>query len=111
MPLEQEIPSLLTIGFIFIVLILVISTIALWFKRKGNATAYVMVLLHLLLLSFSFYFFMNAVTLDLEYNHPMASEENSLQVGIASGFWALSMFSLLVAIFKFTSISRQNKKD
>lgn len=83
MPLEQEIPNLLTIGFIAIILILAISTIALWIRNKGNSTAYIMVSLHLLLLSTAFYFFMNAITLKLHYKHPMASEENSLQIGIA----------------------------
>src|SRR5699024_6354016 len=106
MPLEQDIPNLLTTGFIVIILIFAISTVTVWVKNKGNGTAHTMVLLHLLLLSTAFYFFMNAITLDVNYNHPMASEENSLQIGIASGFWVLSMFSLLAAIFKFT-----NQKD
>ena len=109
MPLEQEVPNLLTTGFIAIILILTISTIVLWIRNKGNSTAYIMVSMHLLLLSSAFYFFMNAITLELDYNHPMASEENSLQIGIASVFWTLSMLSLLVALFKFSNISRKNK--
>ena len=108
MPLEQEVPNILTIGFITIILIFTISTIALWIRNKENSTAYSMVALHLLLLSTAFYFFMNAITLDLDYNHPMASEENSLQIGIAGVFWVLSMLSLLIAIFKF---SRKNKQS
>ena len=108
MPLEQEVPNILTIGFITIILILTISTIALWIRNKENSTAYSMVSLHLLLLSTAFYFFMNAITLDLDYNHPMASEENSLQISIAGVFWMLGMLSLLVAIFKF---SRKNKQS
>lgn len=111
MPLEKEIPVLLTIGFIAIILITAIITIALWFRNKENNKAYIMVLLHLLLLSSAFYFFRNAITLKLNYNHPMASEENSFQMGIASVFWASSMFSLLVALFKFSSMSRQNKQS
>lgn len=105
MPLEQEVPNLLRIGFISIILIITISTITLWIRNKEKRAAYMMVLLHLILGSIAFYFFMNAITLELEYNHPMASEENSLQIGYAGVFWALSMFSLLVAIFKF---SRRN---
>lgn len=107
MPLEQEIPHLLTTGFIFIILILGVSTITLWVKHKKNSTAYIFILVHLLLLSTAFYFFMNAITLELDYYHPMASEENSLQIVIAGGLWALSMISLLGAIFKFTSLSRK----
>lgn len=102
MPLEQDVPNLLIIGFISIILIITLSTIALWIRNKENRAAYSMVSLHLLLLSIAFYFFMNAITLKLDYDHPMASEENSLQLGIAGVFWALSMLSLLVAIFKFS---------
>lgn len=106
MPLEQDVPNLLIIGFISIILIMTISTITLWIRNKEKSAAYIMVSLHIMLLSIAFYFFMNAITLELDYNHPMASEENSLQIGIAGVFWALSMLSLLVAIFKF---SRKNK--
>ncbi|MCH7321518.1 hypothetical protein LZ480_06385 [Solibacillus sp. MA9] len=109
MPLEQEVPNILTIGFITIILIFTLSTIALWIRSKGNSTAYSMVSLHLLLLTTAFYFFMNAITLDS--NHPMASEENSLQLGIAAVFWGLSMLSLLVAIFKFSSSSTKSKQS
>ena len=108
MPLEQEVPNILTICFTTIILIFGLSTIALWIRNKGNSTAYSLVSLHLLLLSTAFYFFMNAITLD--YKHPMASEENSLQISIATVFWALSMFSLLAAIFKFSSSSRKSKQ-
>ena len=108
MTLEQDVPNLLIIGFISIILIITISTITLWIRNKENSAAYSMVSLHLLLLSIAFYFFMNVITLELDDNHPMASEENSLQIGIAGVFWALSMLSLLVAIFKF---SRKNKSS
>ena len=106
MPLEQEVSNFLIIGFISIILLLTISTITLWIRNKEKNVAYIMVLLHLLMLSIAFYYFMNAITLELDYNHPMASEENSLQIGIAGVCWALSMLSLLVALFKF---SRKNK--
>ncbi|WP_077212466.1 hypothetical protein [Bacillus dakarensis] len=109
MPLEQGVSNLLTLGFIFIVLVIGISTITLWVKNKRNSAAYLFILVHLVLLSSAFIFFMNAISLDLDYNHPMASEENSLQIGIASIFWALSMISLMVSIFKFTNLSREDK--
>lgn len=108
MPLEQEVPNLLISGFILIILIITISTIVLWTRNKVNRVAYIMVSLHLVLLSIAFYFFMNAVTLELDYNHPMASEENSLQLGIAGVFWTLSMLSLLMAIFKFSTKVKQS---
>ena len=109
MPLEEEIPLFLTVGFVAIILLFTICIITLWVRNKGNNTPYMMALLHLILLSTAFYFFMNAIT-ELDYNHPMASEENSLQIGIASGFWALSMLSLLATIFQFAKIARKNNK-
>lgn len=102
MPLEQDLLKILIIGFIVIILVMAISTIALWARNKGNNMAYAMISVHLILISIAFYFFMNAITLELDYNHPMASEENSLQLGFASVFWTLSMISLLIVIFKFS---------
>lgn len=109
MPLEREMPNLFTIGFIAIILIFTISIFVLWIRNKEKSTAYILVLLHLLLLCIAFYFLMNAITLALDYNHPMASEENSLQIGVAGVFWALSMLSLLVSIFKFSNVSMNEK--
>ncbi|MBO8172299.1 MAG: hypothetical protein H0Z33_10450 [Bacillaceae bacterium] len=94
-------------GFIVVISIVAVSTIRLWAKNKQNGTAYLLVLFHLFLLSISFYFIMNVVTPELDYNHPMASEENSLQVGYAGVFWALSMMSLLAAIFRFTKLTKK----
>lgn len=102
MPLEEEIPLLLTVGFFSIMLLFTICIITVWIRNKGNNTPYILVLFHLFLLSAAFYFFMNAITSEFDYNHPMASEENSLQISIASGFWALSMLSLLAAILQFS---------
>jgi hypothetical protein len=110
MPLEQEVPNLLTIGFIATILILTISTILLWVRNKVNIKAYIMVSLHLVLLSTAFYFLRDAISLELNYNHPMVSEENSLQIGIACVFRALCMLSLLVAIFNFSS-NKKNKQS
>jgi len=107
MPLEEELPMLLTTGFIAIILLFTICIITFWCRNKGENSPYIMGLLHLLLLSTAFYFFMNAITSEFDYYHPMASEENSLQMGLASGFWALSMLSLLAAIYQFSKIARK----
>ncbi|MGM8214040.1 hypothetical protein ACLIA0_00540 [Bacillaceae bacterium W0354] len=107
MPLEQEMPSFLTVGFIVVVVIFSLMTIILWVKNKKYSSAYVAILLHLLLLAVAFYFFINAITLEIDYNHPMASEENSLNIWMASGFWGLSMLTLLFAVFRFTSLLKK----
>lgn len=108
MPLEQEVPFLLSIGFISMILVFAVSTIILWNRSKRNSLAYFMILLHLFFLSIGFYFFINALTPKFDYNHPMASEENSPIIVIAGGFWALSMISLLVSIFNFSSKPRKD---
>lgn len=106
MLVEVEFPSLLTIGFTIVLLIFALSTITLWVKNRKNGVAYAFILLHLLLLSISFYFFTNAFNFEINQYHPMASEENSAQIGMASIFWAISMISLLIAIFQFTSYTK-----
>ena len=84
MPLEAEMPHLLTLGFLVIVCIFAISMITLWMKNKNNGGAYTFILLYLV--SCGFYFLMHAISPNLDYNHPMASEENSMQMGIAGVF-------------------------
>ena len=112
MPLEEEVPLFLTIGFVTIMILFALCIIALWVRDKGthSHTSYIMIVLHLLLLSIAFYFFMNAITLELDYDHPMASEENTLQLAIATGCWGLSMISLLLALFKFANSSGSKKQ-
>jgi hypothetical protein len=101
MPLEQEFPQILTTTFIITITIIALVTIALWIRSKQNGKAYSMMLLHLVLMSSAFYYFHSALTSD--FNHPMASEENTLQLWIAGGFWLASMGSLLLAIVFFST--------
>ncbi|WP_227394837.1 hypothetical protein [Jeotgalibacillus aurantiacus] len=105
MPLEQEIPHMLSIGFITVMSIMIITTLILWTKNKHQGRAYSMICLHLMLLSTAFYFFMNAVTYD--YSLPMSSEENSLQIVIAGICWSLSMVFLLLSIIYFSGKKRK----
>jgi uncharacterized membrane protein HdeD (DUF308 family) len=104
MPLEQEMYSLLIGGFAVVMGIAMTVTLFLWIKNKNKNSGYVWTLLHLILFSIAIYFTLQAVSID--YNHPMASEEISLQLGIAGFIWALSMASLILGIFNFSKLGK-----
>lgn len=100
MPLEQEVIGLLIGGVTIVIGITVLVTLFLWVKNKNNSYGYLWTLLHLIVLSVALYFVLNVVAFD--YNHPMASEEISLQVGVIGTIWALSMICLVLAICSFS---------
>ncbi|TXC92733.1 hypothetical protein FS935_00555 [Metabacillus litoralis] len=81
MPLEQEVICLLIGGFSIVMGIAILPASLLWLKNKNNSSAYVWILLHMLFFSVAIYFFIKAISFD--FNHPMASEEISLQLGIS----------------------------
>ena len=104
MPMEQETLSLLIEGFSVVVGLMVLATLFLWRRSKNNNVAYAAVLAHFLLLSVALYFLLKAFTFNVD--HPMASEEISLQVGVSATIWTVSMVCLLIGLIKF---SRANK--
>ncbi|WHX39809.1 hypothetical protein QNH36_19495 [Mesobacillus sp. AQ2] len=106
MPLEQEVMGLLIGGVSVVMGIAILVTVFLWMKNKNKSTGYIWTLLHFLLISVAAYFVLKAIVFD--YNHPMASEEISLQIGISGAVWALSMICLVIALFSF---SKERKHD
>ncbi|WP_254854021.1 hypothetical protein [Halobacillus salinus] len=100
MPLEQEVSGLLIGGVSIVMGIAILVTVFLWMKNKSNSSGYIWTLLHLLLVSVAAYFVLKAIAID--YNHPMASEEISLQIGISGVVWASSMLCLMIALFSFS---------
>ena len=100
MPLEKEVVNLLIGGFIIVIGIAVLTSLLLWLKTRNNSFAYTCTLLHFLLFSVSIIFFIKAISFD--YDHPMASEEISLRIGISGVVWALSILCLLMGIVKFS---------
>ena len=101
MPLEEGILEVLMIGFSVVMGIAILVLLLLWLQKKSNGSAHVWTLLHLLFFSVAAYFFIQALSFD--YEHVMASEENSFQLGIAGIIWFFSMVCLLMGIFKFSS--------
>ncbi|MGP4039217.1 hypothetical protein ACTWP4_04810 [Gracilibacillus sp. D59] len=105
MPLEQEVMGMLIGGFSTVIGITILVTIFLWIRNKSSG--YIWTLLHLILLSVAIYFALKAV--NFNYDHPMASEEISLLIGISGFLWAVSMLCLVVALFRFSK-RRLNKE-
>ena len=101
MPLEQEVMGLLIGGFSFVMGVAILVTVFLW---VNNNSGFIWILMHLLLVSVAIYFMLKAISSD--YNHPMASEEISLQIGVSGVVWALSMICFIIALF---SLSKARK--
>ncbi|KQL36048.1 hypothetical protein [Psychrobacillus sp. FJAT-21963] len=101
MPLEEGVFELLIGGFSVVMGIAILTLLLLWLQKKNNSSAYVWTLLHLILFSVAVYFFLKAISFD--YEHVMASEENSFQIGVAGIIWTFSMFCLIIGIFKFSN--------
>ena len=98
MPLEQEVMGLLIGGFSGIMVISIFIILLIWVHAFG----YIWILMHLLLVSGAVYFALNAFAFD--YQHPMASEEISLRIGVSGAIWGLSMVCLIIAIFFFSKV-------
>ncbi|MFJ7827060.1 hypothetical protein [Psychrobacillus sp. NPDC096623] len=100
MPLEQEVKGMLIVGFIIVMIIAIIFTLFLAIKNKHSITGFAWILLYFIFFTVAVYFCYNAISFD--YNHPMASEEISLQIGFAGVAWSISMFCLVMGIFIFS---------
>ncbi len=100
MALEEGVIDLLIGGFAIVMGIALFTTLLLWIKNRNNSTPYICTILHFILSSISAYFSVKAISFDNQ--HPMASEEISLQIGIAGVVWALGMLCFLTGIFKFS---------
>ncbi|WP_404332294.1 hypothetical protein [Mesobacillus maritimus] len=90
--------GLLIGGFTIVMGIAILVTIFLWVKNKRSG--YIWTFLHLLFVSIAVYFALTGMAFD--FNHPMASEEISLQIGISGVVWALSMLCFVIALFSFS---------
>lgn len=100
MPLEQEVLGLLIGGYATVMGGAMLFTLFLWIKKKDQGLGYGFTLLHMLLFSVALYFVIQAMSFD--YHHPMASEEISLQIGLAGIVWAVSMLFLVIGIYHFS---------
>ncbi|HZH58021.1 MAG TPA: hypothetical protein VEY70_00205 [Metabacillus sp.] len=108
MPMEQETMGMLIGGFLIIMGITFIVVLLLLFskKRKSYRMAYGLVIGNLVFFSWAVSQALNAISFDV--NHPMASEEISLRLGIAGFLWAISMLFLVLGLIKFSFSKKTN---
>lgn len=108
MPMEQETMGMLIGGFSIVMGITFIAVLLLLFskKRKTFRMAYALVIGHLVFFSWAVNQALNAISFDV--NHPMASEEISLRLGITGVLWAISMVFLVIGLIKFSNIKKTN---
>ena len=104
MPMEQETLGLMIGGFSVVVSLMILATLYLWFKNKRNNAAYLSVLSHLVLMSIALFFLIKAISFD--FNHPMASEEISLRIGLSGIIWTASMICLVIGLFKLSNYKK-----
>lgn len=106
MPMEQETMGMLIGGFSIVMVIAFIVVLLLMFskKRKPFRVSYGLVIGFFVFFSWAMSQVLNAIRFDV--NHPMASEEISLRLGIAGALWAVSMLFLLLGLIKFSSIRK-----
>lgn len=105
--MEQETMGMLIGGFSIIMGIAFIFVLILFYlnKRKSFSLAYGSIIVHLVIFSWAVSQALNAISFDV--NHPMASEEISLRLGISGVLWAISMFFLIFELIIF-STARDN---
>ncbi|WP_191273013.1 hypothetical protein [Neobacillus kokaensis] len=106
--MEQETMTMLIGGFSFVMGVTFIAVLLLLFskKRKSFRTAYSLVLGFLLFFSGAVGQALNAIRFDV--NHPMASEEISLRLGMAGVLWAVSMVFLVLGLIRFSTSKKLN---
>ncbi|MFS0673560.1 hypothetical protein [Ornithinibacillus sp. 179-J 7C1 HS] len=109
MPLEEGVMGLLIGGFTIVMGITLVVTVMLWIKNKNNSSGYIWTLLHLLTFSIAIYLALKVIGFD--YNHPMAPENISFQIGISGLVWALSMLCLVIALFSFSKSRKSGRAN
>jgi hypothetical protein len=102
MPMEQETMGLLIGGFSIVMVITFMIVLLMLFskKRKSYRMAYALAMCHLILFSLAVFQALRAISFD--GNHPMASEEISLRLGITGCLWVISMVFLTLGLIKFS---------
>ncbi|WP_159882777.1 hypothetical protein [Paenibacillus puerhi] len=102
LPMEQETMSLLVIGYAIVMGIAFVFVSLLWIKGRKEvyASTFGWVLAHFLMFTAAVVCCLIAIGSRPE--HPaMASEANSLWLGVGGVLWAVSMLCLLAAVSAF----------
>lgn len=102
MPMEQETMGLLTGGFTVIMAITFIVVLSLLFLKKNRPFRVAYGFIVGFLVFFSLAIYQALQTLRFDINHPMASEEISLRLGVAGLLWAVSMLFFVAGLLGFS---------
>jgi len=110
MPLEQEVPVMLQVGFYGIVFIFFLSILIL--QRRYKDVKLTSFLVFIGLFTFAGFNLLRAINIGRrDVPDVMQSEEASMSIGVAGVFWAISMFFLINGIYQFIKRSTENQKD
>ncbi|MFS0861194.1 hypothetical protein [Fredinandcohnia sp. 179-A 10B2 NHS] len=102
MPMEPETMGMLTSGFTVVMAITFIVVLSLFISKRNKPfrVAYGFIVGFLVVFSLAIYQALQALRFDV--NHPMASEEISLRLGVAGLLWAISMLFLVSGLLGFS---------
>lgn len=99
MPLEQEVPALLQVGFYGIMLISFLSILIL--QRRYNTVKLTSFFVFLGLFTFAGFNLLRAINVGRRgVPDVMQSEEASMSIGVGGVFWAISMLVLINGIYQ-----------
>lgn len=105
MAMEAETIPMLAGGFFLVAGVSTFTVAWLWYKCRNPVNAWF--ILQQVFLVISFYYAVQALKNGQGVPTNMLSEENSLLIGKAGVFWALSMFSMLCGVWKLNRPERQ----
>ncbi|AGL02485.1 hypothetical protein [Desulfoscipio gibsoniae] len=98
MPMEQEVMPLLITGVAMVMIFSLVIMFRQWRTTKNNAHAWIVA--HLVMLSISIYQWLKLIGTRQLPQNSMLSENNSLLIGSAAVYWAISMGLLVIGIYK-----------
>ncbi|WP_316568771.1 hypothetical protein [Neobacillus sp. YIM B06451] len=99
MPLEQEVPGMLAIGFYGVMAISILLLVFIMIRYKSAKIIPFIVFL-ILLLPVGYYLLEAINVVRSGVPEMMQSEEASLNIGLAGFFWAIAMAVFLFGVYK-----------
>ncbi|KQX50207.1 hypothetical protein GC098_07465 [Paenibacillus sp. LMG 31458] len=107
LPMEQETIGMLVVGFCIVMGVSFLFVVLLWAKERKSEyrSAFGWMIAHLIIFSSAVSCFLKAIS-NRPLHPAMASEGNSLWLGIGGVLWAISMILFLAGIVSFCTRKR-----
>ncbi|MDQ0887827.1 riboflavin transporter FmnP [Paenibacillus sp. V4I9] len=104
LPMEQETMGMLVGGFVIVMGLSFLFVILLWIKQRKSIyrSAFGWIIAHMIIFSIAVTCCLNAIGTK-PLHSSMASESNSLWLGVGGVLWASSMLPLLAGIVRFST--------